>query len=123
MNAPKLAGQEAWYIDKRDDRDLEAIAKAHKARSLAARVAIKDTGKDKRLIGNNANRAAFHTRKTRHNVLCEQVLDLEEIAFIDNFGDEFFDIIRLVRVIGDQRIKRRFSAIGRIAGWQFGHAR
>ncbi len=52
------AGQKAGHIFKRDERDVEAIAKAHEARRFDRCVDIQHTGEKRRLIGDNADRVS-----------------------------------------------------------------
>ena len=46
----------------------------------------------------------------------------KKVALVDDLGDQFLDVIGLVRVVGDQRVERQLHPVGRIAGRQHGHA-
>ena len=43
-------------------------------------------------------------------------LELEEITFIDDFSDEFLDVVWLLRVRRNQRVERRLLTIERVTG-------
>jgi nitrogen regulatory protein PII len=41
-------------------------------------------------------------------------LQLEEIAVVDRLVDQLLDVVRLVRVVGDERVERVVDAVGRV---------
>ena len=76
--------------------------------------------KHHRLIGNNANRAAFNATKTNHDILGMGFLNFEEVAFINDLRDQFLNIVRLVGIIRHQRIKRHLDTLAMIKARPFG---
>ena len=79
--------QEAWYVNKGDNRNIEAIAEPNKPSSLLGSVNIKNACKNHWLVCDNADRAAFNTRKTNNNIFGVRFLKFKKIAFINNFGN------------------------------------
>src|SRR5262245_3541961 len=79
---PRRARQEARHIDKRDDRDVEAIAKAHEACTLARRIRIKHARQHRWLVRHDADGAPLHARKTRDDVARKCLLDLKKIPLV-----------------------------------------
>src|SRR5258706_111338 len=80
-------------VDEGDERDVEAVAEAHEAGGLAACVRIENARKHHRLVGDDAYGASFHAAEAHNDVLREGVLDLEEVAFIDDFQNQFLDVV------------------------------
>ncbi len=108
------ARQEARHVDEGDDRDVEAVAEAHEARGLARGVAVEHAGQHHRLVGDDADRAAFHAGEAGDDVLGEALLDLEEVALVDDLQDQLLHVVGLVRVVGDQRVERAVLAVGAV---------
>ena len=108
------SGHEARHIDKGDDRDVEGIAKAHKARRLDRALDVQATGQHQRLVGNDADRLAFHAGKADDDVLGVLGLDLEEITVIHRLGDELLHVIRLVGVFRHQCVQTHVHSLGRV---------
>ena len=48
-------------------------------------------------------------------------LDLEEIAFVQRLTDDFVHVVRLVGIVGDQRVEARLLAVPRVRSRAFGH--
>src|SRR5262249_58140703 len=71
----RRARQEARHIDKRDDGDLEAVAKAHEARTLARRVRIEHARQHHWLVRADAGRAPLQPRKIRDQGRRKLLLD------------------------------------------------
>ena len=101
------ARQEARHVDEGDDRNVEAVAEAHEARGLARGVAVEHAGQHHRLIGDDADGAAFHAGEAGDDVAGEGLLDLEEIALVHDLLDQLLHVVGLVRIVGDQRVERR----------------
>ena len=116
------AGQKAGHVDEGDDRDVEGVAKAHEARRLAAGVAVEHAGQHHRLIGDHAHGAAGNAAQPNDDVAGEGFGQFEEIALVQNFEDQFLDVVRFVWVIGYQSIQRRVGALGIVERRPFGGA-
>ena len=65
------AGQKSRHIDEGNDRNVEAIAKAHEPRALHRRVDIEASGEIGRLIGDDADGIPADAREADQDV-CAQ---------------------------------------------------
>ena len=110
----RSAGHEAGHVHKGDDRDVERITKAHKARGLDARLDVQATGQHQRLIGHDAHHLAFHAGKTDDDVLGVLGLQLEEVPVVHRLEDQLLHVVRFVRVVGHQRVQAQVHAVGRV---------
>src|SRR5437764_4869348 len=86
-------GQKTGDILECNQRDVEAIAEADEARALHRRVDVEGPRQHRGLIGNNADRAAIHSRKSYDNVLRVMLVHFEEIAVVDHGMDHVLDVI------------------------------
>ena len=75
-----------------------------------------------RLVGDDADGAAFHAREARHDVLREGFLDFEEVGLVDDFEDQLLDVVGLVRIVGDQRVERGIDTLRIVLGLNGRHA-
>src|SRR5438105_3590395 len=105
------AGQKAGDIDEGQERNIEAVAEADEARGLAAGIRIENARQYHRLVGDNAHRSPLHAPKADDDVSGESLLDLEEIALIDDFEDQFLDIVRLIGIARHKRVERFIGAL------------
>src|SRR5579863_9675644 len=116
-------GQESGHIHKGNNGDIEAVAEAHKTCSLIRRVDIKRPCQCSRLLCYDADGAAIETSKANDDVGGIILLHLEEVAIIDDRAYHRFHVIRLVWIVGNDRIQRLLSACGRVyrsdARWVF----
>ena len=55
--------------------------------------------------------------------LAKDCLDLEEVALVNDLMDQLLDVVGLVRIVGDQRVERKFETVPRVSRRQLGHAR
>ena len=117
------AGQEAGHVNEGHERNVEAVAEADEARGLARGVAVKYPCQHQGLIGDNADGAPLDAGEADHDVSGEGRLDLEEVAFVHDLMDQLLDVVRLVRIVRDQRIEGVFAAVPRIARGELRHAR
>ena len=90
------AGQEAGDVDKRHDRDVEAVAEADELRTLIGGVDVQNTGHDRRIVGNEADGAACDTAEANHEVAGEASLDLQEVAPVGDLADDVADVVALL---------------------------
>src|SRR5438874_2386154 len=111
------ARQESRDVDKGDERDVEGVAEAHEPRRLVGRVDVERAGHHLRLVGHHAHRAAAEVREPDDDVHGIERLHLEELAAVDDHGDDLFDVIRLLGVVrddGGQPRCRTLRIIGRL---------
>ena len=78
------ARQEARHVDEGDERDVEAVAEAHEARGLDRRVDVEAAGEVRRLVRDDADGAAVDAREADDDVLRVVLVDLEEVAVVDD---------------------------------------
>ena len=74
------AGQEAGHVLERHQRNVERVAEPHEPRALDRRVDVERAGEVRRLIRDDADRAAAEPREADQDVLREVGVHLEEIA-------------------------------------------
>ena len=101
----RRARHEARHVNEGDNRNIEGITEAHEARSFDRGLDIQTACQNEWLVGDDTNRAAFHTTKADDDVLGVIRLDLEEVTVIYSLDDQFFHVIRLVRVGRYQRVE------------------
>ena len=77
------ARQEARYVDKGDDRDIEGIAEADKAGCFVRRIDIEAASQEFRLVGNDPYGLAVETGKAGDHVEGIVFKNLIDIAVID----------------------------------------
>ena len=111
-----LAGawHETGHINKSDDRNVEGIAKAHKARRLDRALDVQAARKHQRLIGDKADRLPFHATKADQDVLRILGLQFKEVAVVDGLDDQLLHVVRLVRVVGHQRVQTHVHTVSRV---------
>ncbi len=97
------AGQEAGHVDERHERHVERVARAHEPRRLLRRVDVERAREVGRLVADDADHVAVDAREPAHDVAGPQRVDLEELAVVDDLGDDLLHVVRLVRRVGDQR--------------------
>ena len=114
-------GKKTGHIDESQYGDFESVAKTNETRSLLGRIDVEHARQYHRLVRNHAHRASFHPAETADDIACMGGLNLEEVAFVQRLSDDFVHVIRLISVIGDQRIEAWLFAIPGIAGRPLGH--
>ncbi len=97
--------QEARHVFKGDDRDVERIAESDEARAFFARIDVEHARQDGRLVGDNSHGVPAQARKAHDDVARVILMDLEELPAIDDHTDDLFDVVRFVRVVGDDGIQ------------------
>src|SRR6266478_5194316 len=100
------AGEEAGDVLEGDERDVESVAEAHEARAFYGGVDVEHAGKKGGLIGDDADRAAIQSRKTHDDIFGEMFVNFEEVRIVHDGVDGVFDVVGLLRIVGDERIKR-----------------
>ena len=116
------AGHEAGHVDKGDDRNVECIAKTHKARRLDRALDVQASGQYQRLISDDAHRLPIHAGKADQDVFGVVGLQLKKVAIVHGFDDQLFHVVGFVGVVRDQRVEAGVYAVRRIATlapWRF----
>ena len=115
--------QESRYVNEADDRNVEGIAEAYEAGTLARGVHIEHTCIARRLIGDDTYALSVEAGKADDNILGEFRLYLEELSVIGDSGDNLIHIVGLVGVLWDNLVQRVLHAVDGIgallAGSQF----
>ena len=94
------ARQIARQVLERDDRNVETVAEADKARGLVRRVAVEHAGHHQRLVGDEADSLARDAAEADDDVGSEQLHHLEELALVDQRLDH------VAHIVGHGRIAR-----------------
>src|SRR5581483_9966186 len=109
---------------KGQNRNVETIAKADKARGFVGGVNIEHTCQDHWLLRDDADDASIHARKADDDITREMFLHLKEIAVVHDALDDIEHVIGLVGIVGNEVIELGIGAQGRIGGgaarWVFG---
>ena len=116
------ARQKTWHVDEGHDRNVEGVAKAHKARGLARGVRVEHARQHHRLVGDEAHRAPGDAAEARDDVLGKGLGNLEEVALVHDFEDQLLHVVGLVRMVGDQRIQRQVDPLDVVKTRPFRHA-
>ena len=107
-------GKKPGHIFKREQRNIEGIAEAHEARPLDGCVDIENSSEVRRLVTDNAGGAAIKPRKAHDQILGVVLVDLKEIAVVHDGMNRVFDVVRFLRIGGNERIQAFIPARGRI---------
>ena len=97
------ARQEARHVDERHQRDVEAVAGPDEPRRLRRGVDVEGAGEDRGLLRDDADTAPAEPREAGEDVRRPARLDLEERAVVDDALDDLVHVVRLARVVGDDR--------------------
>jgi len=89
------AREEARHVFERDDRDVEGVTEPDKAGQLVGRIDVQTAGHHFRLVGDDSHRIAVHPGKPDNDVPGKPLVDLHEIAFVDDAQDDFPDVVHL----------------------------
>jgi hypothetical protein len=110
------AGKETRYVDEREQRHVERVARAHEPRRLLRGVDVETPREHLRLVPDDADRVAVETREPAHHVHRPQGEHFEEVTVVDDFGDDLLHVVRPVGRVGhdiDERVARSLDVIGR----------
>ncbi len=69
-----------------------------------------------RLVAHDPDRIAVEAREADHDVLGEVLLDLEELAVVDDQRDHVAHVVGLLRVVGDDRVERLLHPVDLVVG-------
>ena len=105
------ARQEARDVDERQERDVEGIAEADKARRLVGRIDVEAARHDLRLVGDDADDLAVEARVADDDVRRKELLDLEELAVIDERADDFLHVVWHVRIVRHDGVEALILAV------------
>ena len=109
-----VPGRKPGHVDERDEGHAEGVARAHEARGLDRRVDVEHAGQRLRLVADDADGLPAEPREAAHDVLGVALVDLEEVAVVDDVADDRLDVVRLRRRVGDDRVELGRAAIARV---------
>ena len=108
------AGQKAGDVFEGDQRNVEAVAEAHEARAFDRGVDVERAGQHRGLIGDDADGLAVEARESDDDVLRVVLVDLEEIAVVDDRVNDVLHVVGHVRLVGNYRVELLVDAVDRI---------
>src|SRR5262249_49077546 len=81
------SGQKTGNIFKRDEWNIEGVAEAHEPCAFYGCIDIQHARQKGRLIGYDTHRAAIQTGQTNDDIFREMLVNLEEVAVVNNGVD------------------------------------
>ena len=110
------AGQKTRNIDEGYQRDIKGVAETDETRGLIGSIDVQHAGDGRRLIGDNPNGATDDAGETDDNVRGVTGLYFEEITGVDYIGDDFANIVGLLRIGGHEIIQSQIGIDPAIIG-------
>ena len=101
---------------KVSDRDVVGVAGADEAGRLLGGLDVEHAGEEGGLVADDADREAVEPREAADDVLGEVLVDLEELAVVDDAGDHLAHVVGLGGVVGDERVELVVFALGVVLG-------
>ncbi len=108
------AGEKTGHVFKREQRNVEGIAKTHEARAFHGSVDVENSGEECGLVANDADGAAIEPREANNQIFCVVFVNLEEIIVIHDGMNRVFDVVGLLRVRRNKRVESFVAARGQI---------
>ena len=108
------AWEESWYIDERDDRNVERVAETNEAGTLAAGVNVEHTGIYRWLVGHDTYALTVEAGEADDDVACELWLYLEELAIVNNASNHLVHVVSLVAVVRDDLVESVLKTVDRV---------
>ena len=109
-----VPGQEAGHVAEREDRDVERVAGADEPSGLLRGVDVEHAGELVGLVADDPDAVAVQAREPADDVARVVLVDLEELAVVDDVADDVAHVVGLVRAVGDDVVQLRvLSAAGR----------
>src|ERR1700674_2907154 len=88
-------GKKAGHVFKSDQRYVESITEAHKAGALYGSADIEHAGEKRRLIGDEARRAAIQPGKAYDQILGEMFVHFKKIAIVHDRVNRVLNVVGL----------------------------
>src|SRR6202795_4461336 len=95
-------GEKARNVFEGDERNVKGVAETHEASSLHGSDDVENTGKEGRLIADNADGPAVEARKAHDEVLGIMLMDFEEITVVNNRVEGVLNVVRLLGIGGNE---------------------
>src|SRR5262249_52885314 len=106
--------QESRDVDKRNQRNIEAVAGPHESRPLLAGSNVEHSGQMFRLVGNDAHWVPPQARKAHDEILAEFILPFQECVLVYDGLNHGQHVIGFVGGIGHNVRQLRAIAVGGI---------
>ena len=110
------ARHEARDVDEGDQGDVERVAGAHEAGTLLGALDVEHAGQDLRLVADDADDVAVDAGEPAHQVHGPQAVVLEEVAVVDDRGDDLLHVVGLVGAGRDELADLGDEAVRVVAG-------
>ena len=104
-------GQESGYVNQCDDGDVEAVAEAYEAGSLAAGVAVEYSCEGFGLVGHDADGLSVEAGEAYDDVLGKVFVDFKEFAVVYDGMNDVVHVVGVVGVVGQNFVERVFHAV------------
>lgn len=105
------AGKESGDVDQSDQRNVECVAEADEAGTLARGVAVEHAGKIFGLVGHDAHGLTVEAGEADDDVLGIVALYLEELSVVDDGADDLVHVIGTVGRVGDNLVERVLETV------------
>src|ERR1700676_500234 len=107
-------GKKTGHVFKSNQRYVEGITEAHEARALYGSADIEHASEKRRLIGDEACRAAIQPGKAYDEILGEMFVHLKKITVVHDGVNRVFNVVRPLRIVRHQCVQRFVAAVGAI---------
>ena len=102
-------------VHQGEERNVKTIAEANESGSLVRCIDIQGSGQKHGIVGDDPDGVAVDPSKAHNDIFGIKALDLEEIVVIDDFLDDFNDVVRTLPLDRDDFQKLGVQAIQGIA--------
>ena len=67
------------------------------------------------MVRDDADRVSVESGEPDDNIFCEVFVDFEEFSIVRDCVDYVFDVVRFLRIFGNERVERGMRAVPRVA--------
>src|SRR5439155_18218888 len=97
--------EKSGHIFEGDERNVESIAEAHKARSLERGIDIEHARQKRGLVGDDAYGPSIEPRESDDDVFRVVLVDFEEVAIVHHRVDYVLHVVRLIGFGGNNFVE------------------
>ena len=108
--------QVAGHVHEGDDRNAEGIAEADEPGRLDRGVDVDRAREHLGLVADDTDDVATEPAEADHDVLGEEGLHLEELAPVEDTGDDLSHVIRLVRQLRHDGLQLDVGSLDVVGG-------
>src|SRR5690606_29019945 len=95
------AREKPGHVDEREERDVEGVTEPDETRRLLGSGDVEGAGEHGGLVGDDSDAVAVETAQPDHDVLGPVLVDLEELAFVEDRLDDVLHVVGLGGRVGD----------------------